>query len=464
MKTRLSLVLAIAAIVAVCGLAALCFAQTAVVDTAKSKVELITVYEKTFDKPVVDAIFTEAVMTVKEAKALGWKNLAGRKNGEKVKLPYPKVVFVADPDKISFRKEAQDIIGIEFYDKTGVKKNHLRFDRRKGKRAFVSKGGKYLLVSPAYWEEVNMGGGSLYRDDGTLMWKKNSGPIPVAVSDRGEVVGIYLGSDNEGEGPSYVTFYDLAGRETGRIENPYKGDMGGCSIEYIDEDYALVVFRGRRSSVILASNAGKIIWLREYDEMIFKDGEFDAYKDVGIAGVSTKTERVKEGENKDTYNYTNYACFIDWQGSLMWKVPYVLRGDMKVLLSSNNVKVYFISSTSGYLSCIRRDDGVKLWSYNASYPELIKRTEDEPDFYEVKESNKNIYIIGKYIDWDQKRTDGKRWYGSTLFIFNSENGVLINQIEYPNKRISVLSYSDNIFLFDMDANKITAVRPIEAKR
>jgi len=97
-----------AAVVAVLGgMAKLCLAQIAGIDTNGNKLELVTVYEKAFEKTVVDAILSEAVMTVKEAKALGWKNLEGRKDGEKVKLPYPKVVFIADPDEINFEKKSK---------------------------------------------------------------------------------------------------------------------------------------------------------------------------------------------------------------------------------------------------------------------------------------------------------------------------------------------------------------------
>jgi len=463
MKSWLGLIRVMAAMIAVLGgMAKLCLAQIAGIDTNGNKLELVTVYEKAFEKTVVDAILSEAVMTVKEAKALGWKNLEGRKDGEKVKLPYPKVVFIADPDEINFRKEEQVIIGIDIYYKNAVIKKQLRFDPRKGKRAFVSKGGKYLLVSPAYWEEVNLGGGSLYKDDGTLIWEKNGGPIPVSVSDKGDVVGIYLGADNEGEGPAYVTFYDLSGRETGRIENPYKGDMGGCSIEYIDEDYVLVVFRGRRSAVILATNRGEIIWQREYDEMIFKYKEFDVQKGVGIIGLCDKEEITKDTSGKYNYQYIYYSCFIDWLGNVKWKEQEKFKGDIKAILNSNNA---FMISSSGYLWCRDLQTGKLLWRHKGDWSyEIIDRVEDAPEYEELKKNGRYIYVIGKYIDWRLKRTDSKMWYSSALFIFDAESGSMMKRIEYPNKRISLLSYGDNIFLFDMDVNKLMAVRPTEAKQ
>ncbi|MBU1261649.1 hypothetical protein KKG61_02510 [bacterium] len=52
------------------------------------------IMEYKFDEPVVDVIFDEATMTVKEARALGMKGLEKRKATEKVKVQYPKVVVV----------------------------------------------------------------------------------------------------------------------------------------------------------------------------------------------------------------------------------------------------------------------------------------------------------------------------------------------------------------------------------
>jgi hypothetical protein len=57
-------------------------------------VELEVVWEKEFEEPVVDVIFGETEMTVKEAEALGMKNLAPQRINEKVKVMYPKAVRV----------------------------------------------------------------------------------------------------------------------------------------------------------------------------------------------------------------------------------------------------------------------------------------------------------------------------------------------------------------------------------
>lgn len=58
------------------------------------KTKLVLEYKS--DEPIVDVIFDEATMTVKEARALGIKGLEKRKATEIVKVRYPKVVAPKD--------------------------------------------------------------------------------------------------------------------------------------------------------------------------------------------------------------------------------------------------------------------------------------------------------------------------------------------------------------------------------
>jgi hypothetical protein len=74
------------------------------------------IMECKFDEPVVDVIFGEATMTVKEARALGMKGLEKKKAMEIVKVQYPKVVVANNKDE----KEVRDtglMTSIKFLDK-----------------------------------------------------------------------------------------------------------------------------------------------------------------------------------------------------------------------------------------------------------------------------------------------------------------------------------------------------------
>jgi len=51
--------------------------------------ELKVVWERSFPWPVVDAVFGEEEITVKEAKARGWKDFEGKKDTDKVTKEWP---------------------------------------------------------------------------------------------------------------------------------------------------------------------------------------------------------------------------------------------------------------------------------------------------------------------------------------------------------------------------------------
>ena len=69
----------------------------AVFDAAKGQVNNEEVFEIQYtEEPVVEVIYDVTEMDVKEAKARGVKGLEKRKDTEKVKVKYPKVVFVKD--------------------------------------------------------------------------------------------------------------------------------------------------------------------------------------------------------------------------------------------------------------------------------------------------------------------------------------------------------------------------------
>ncbi|NLG85280.1 MAG: hypothetical protein GX493_11900 [Firmicutes bacterium] len=51
--------------------------------------ELKVVWERSFPWPVVAAVFGEEEITVKEAKARGWKDFEGKKDTDKVTKEWP---------------------------------------------------------------------------------------------------------------------------------------------------------------------------------------------------------------------------------------------------------------------------------------------------------------------------------------------------------------------------------------
>jgi RNase H-fold protein (predicted Holliday junction resolvase) len=94
--------------------------ETKAIGTQTIEPKLIMEYK--FDEPVVDVIFGEETMTVKEAKALGMKGLEKRKATEKVKVQYPKVVILGKKVKYAEDYEALHPTSIKFFNEKEKKK------------------------------------------------------------------------------------------------------------------------------------------------------------------------------------------------------------------------------------------------------------------------------------------------------------------------------------------------------
>lgn len=113
MKTRLSLLLVVAAIVAVCGLTATCFAQKIayIVDTRP-------IYQEAFKDTLDNIIWCDTVITLADAIKLGTQGLAGVKV-PRVKVLYPKVVFVNEKRKYGSGANEDVVKSIRFLDIKG---------------------------------------------------------------------------------------------------------------------------------------------------------------------------------------------------------------------------------------------------------------------------------------------------------------------------------------------------------
>ena len=69
---------------------------------------LEVVLERHFEEPVVDTIYDEVEMTVEEAKKLGINGLGVRSPEEKIRVKYPRVLFIGDPES-EYKKAVKTI-------------------------------------------------------------------------------------------------------------------------------------------------------------------------------------------------------------------------------------------------------------------------------------------------------------------------------------------------------------------
>jgi WD40 repeat protein len=156
----------------------LCFVS--VVRADEKKVELIPVYEKTFEDTIVDVIFDTATVSIEEAKSMGWKEEGFsemEKKQNKCEILYPKVVIL--------KKGKKKII--RFYEYNGkLKKTYESGDYAE---VVISQNGKYIgVTNPTKWH-----GGDheskfeMMNSDGDLIWElEGLGTGPYVPSPAGK--------------------------------------------------------------------------------------------------------------------------------------------------------------------------------------------------------------------------------------------------------------------------------------
>ena len=408
----------------------------------EAKIELVPVYEKTFDEPIVDVIFDTATVSIEEAKKMGWKEEAfseeERQKGT-ARVCYPRVIFVSEayyPDG-AYRTEAR------IYDKEGNLLKRIKTRHHKENLIF-STNGRYILKARLFQEfEPSWKGGALYRNDGTKLWEKGEdGGFPRAVSNLGYVAALtYLWSSVEfGD----YTIFDLNGQKLNVIENPYEGVIEGRAMVKFSQDgeHLLVGFADRyaNSQFILTTKTGEVVWQEEYPYTFY---DYEVIKRYGIAALF---EKYLWGPDA-LIDLKTYISFIDWQGNLRWISPLEIRGDKLIKISKDQKRVYAMSS-EGSLMCLKLDDGKILWHYKEPWaPKSGERLKWEvPLFCEFKIMGDFLYIIGK---------QGRNWHSSALFVFDGKSGQLLKKIEYPQEKLTFVRATERLGLINIPKGKVT---------
>jgi len=241
-------------------------------DTAQvePKVDLKVVYEKTFDEPIVDAIFDTVTVSIEEAKQMGWKEEAFTpedKAKRKVLVSYPKVVFVSQGRELDWyvprRRSSYHTKELKFYDTDGKIINRLFLKKYGEEYIYLSPQQKYILVAriPTEWAP-EYSGGTLYDLNGRKIWE-TEGSTPIAVSDEGYAIAAYLDWDVPPKPGGDFYVYDSKGKLLTTIENPLKRKTAPLFAEYSkDGGYATLSFNATTyppTVFVLITKDGKIL-------------------------------------------------------------------------------------------------------------------------------------------------------------------------------------------------------------
>lgn len=162
---------------------------------------LETVYEKTFDEEIVDVVFAEDEVKVKDAKFLGWKGLADKRDNESTTILYPKVLIV------KYKEAGRKLI---FSNRYGDRVKTYTFPQ-KTTEVVVSSNEKYIGVTvPTKWSRGEHESiFKMFDSEGNLLWEiEGLGTGPYVPSTDGRLA-VGEGSIEYGRAP--VAFYDKNG-------------------------------------------------------------------------------------------------------------------------------------------------------------------------------------------------------------------------------------------------------------
>jgi hypothetical protein len=385
-----------------------------------SKIELVPVYEKTFDDTIVDVIFDTATVTIEEAKKIGWKDAAfteEERSKGKTKILYPRVLFLDDKREI------------RFYDKKGLIQNSLKVNRwEEYEEVFISAKHKYFLISgiPTEYNPVSSGG-NLYDKKGTKICKID-GPTPIAVSDEGYTIAAYLDWQVPPEPGGSFFVQSPTGELLKTIENPDKEKTAPLFAQYSEDgEYAILVFKATTfppTIVYLITKTGEILWkivLQEY-RFSARLEEMMVFSKKGVVMVLDKYDIKTEKRKKP------YICFIDWQGNLEWQYTLDRRGII-ILNSTKEEEEIFAVSEIGYIWCVELESGILVWKQKFDWAPGPGESWnwDLPRVTGFEISNRTLNIIAK------QGTDKQI---SILYILDSEDGELLKEVDYPEDKIS----------------------------
>lgn len=437
MKTRLSLLLATASMVAVCGLAAVCFAQTVADDTSINKVELVPVYEKTFTDSIVDAVFDTITVSIEKAKSMGWKEAVFNKSDirKNIKtIQYPAVIAVG---KVIdwYNLEVKEV---KFLDPNGKLLNLVKVVYPE--KIIKSKNGKYILIArqPVEGKE-DWQGGRLYNNKGVLL-RTYKDCFPIAISDDGYVI---AGKDQyEGAPPAECVIYNPAGNITGRIINPYK-NAGWSVAKFTEEqEYVIVGFTdlNSKSELFVYKKDGTLIFRKEIEGISFRNRETEILgsDESGIIGIV---------ENNGIVS----IYLTDMCGKIKWQVQLEVGSNM--VCSFNKKDKLLVSTSYGYVWCIDVLSGEKSWVYKEKWaPKGIphaKILDDRPLFYQHELIDNNIIVNSHYSN--RHTIESRFWYASGIHCIELSNGNLVYRNVFPNEKILLL---DNGILLNVTRKEL----------
>jgi len=363
-----------------------------------SKIELIPVYEKTFDDTIQRAIFDEAEIDVQKAQNLG-RNYIGLKPSQKIKMLYPKVIIT--------RK------GIMFYSPEGELNNCIRRDvtiknKKMITEVFVSENEKYIGLRKGIYDSAGTGRTEfeIYNEWGKKLWSVDVSVLNTGVysiSPNGEYFVAY--GDPSFDYCDYIpSIWDKNGMRArlfpGVVDPRTHWTGEYCAFTPDGEKFVIGRhdFFANEAYLILYTKDGKKLWEKKVGRGA---GGWRAIK------ISSSGRYIAAFITEESSDEPGAIILLDIHGNLLWKIPHIKPGTPDFLFSSDEEEICFINDW-GFLYFIRTKTGEILWSFD-------KREEEE--YFRSVTASVNARLLGIGVFGCKGRPD-------KIYLFNTAGNLL----------------------------------------
>jgi outer membrane protein assembly factor BamB len=419
-----------------------------------SKVELDTIYKKSYERIISDVIFDTARVSFERAKLLGWKEkfLNGFSEKENLKIEYPKIILTSlkrgniDFFSSDIKKSSSYVDEINFYDTNGSVIKSISLGWKEGNEyVFFSPEKKYLLLSKIPGDYLPGSSGATLYDDAGMEVGEIEEKVPVAVSDEGLIIGADLVAwrfPSEGGGSFYL--YDKNGYLIREIVNPDRKKTVAFFAEFSTKGkYAVLAFTvpdSRPTYFYTIDRNGEIIGSINLPKFRFSNlkEEIVSSENRGFVVVLDKVFG-----NKLSFNGEQYLSFFDWEGNFKWEKSLEVRGRMMVKFSEDDSRLYVISNL-GYLWCMDAQNGRIIWEYEKEPSQEFFLRKHLPrgfsQFGELEVKEKRVFVIAQV---------GKEWQSSVFFVFDGDSGDILKRKYYPGEKITFGETAEGVCLINI---------------
>ena len=409
----------------------------------KNKIELEVIWEKQFDEKIIDVFFEANEITVDKAIKKGWK-VNDKKSNEMLNILYPSIkfkTFEIDGWGANLKNSTKEIIYLnsneEIIKKITINQNN---------KILFSYNTEYIVISD-FPDEImpTKKGGTIYKNGNKI--HKYIDSTPIAISDKGYAINTVIDWQFPPKTGTDFFLFNSRGKKIKKIENPSTKNTSALFALFCEGgDHAILCFKNTTYAPTifkLISKNGDELWQKKFIDYRFsgRDEEIILIPKLGLFCI------LKEFNPEKLF-----LCFIDWEGNLKWKNNFDYGGNYKIQMSNDKSSIFAIT-TNGCIWKINANTGKEVWKYKENW--TFKINEIPPSnfvnkswFTEIEEINNYVFLIGRIPG------NNLKWSGSSLYIFDSNNGYIIERQEYKGEKLLIRKKNGKILKINLTKSNL----------